>query len=570
MRNWKNTILRGIFAALLLALAPTLSAIGPRERVYVRTDKEVYLAGELVWIKLIVTDSLGGPSALSQIGYVEIQDPATAHVQAKIELREGIGQACLELPATLPTGYYCLTAYTRQMRNESDSAFFRTTLGVVNTFRADPSIPTDTTLFASPEPETAEGFQLSLNKTQFERRENGELTLDGLPANTRTLSVAIAERSPVPVPGRRDLSGWLGELPKWADLPRSERFLPEYEGHILEGRLIDTQTGEAADAEGIQALLGFVGEGVNVFGGQQQADRATVRFFTKRVTGFREVATTTYDPAGLGNGPATPYRVDLSSPYATAPVPPLPAMALNTAWASWLERRHLGLQVQRSFENGRPREAEAALPHFQWLPFKSYPLNDYRRFPTMGETVFEFVESVSFKEENGRHRLHVLLSDLSNGVVQLAPPLVLLDGIPVTDHELIYQYDPALVERLDVYRERYNFGGQLFEGIFALTTFEHDYRQLSLTPPAQIFDYEGARPWVHFPAPTYDSDSTRLSRQPDYRQTLLWQPEVEVAPSGPTRIPFTTSDAPGDYEVRVEGLTKDGRPLVGRLYFRVE
>lgn len=75
-------------------------------------------------------------------------------------------------------------------------------------------------------------------------------------------------------------------------------------------------------------------------------------------------------------------------------------------------------------------------------------MEEYTRFPTMGETIFEFVEAVSFRTEQGRHNLFVLMSDLSNNTVSLHPPLILLDGIPLLDPEQIYRYDPALVERM--------------------------------------------------------------------------------------------------------------------------
>lgn len=121
----KYSILSLILTLLFLGHGDLLAANDFRERIYVQTDKQVYLAGELLWLKLCVTDATGIPVSFSKVGYVELLDESTALVQAKIEIKEGIGEGWLELPALLPTGYYRLVAYTRYMRNEGDTCSFR-------------------------------------------------------------------------------------------------------------------------------------------------------------------------------------------------------------------------------------------------------------------------------------------------------------------------------------------------------------------------------------------------------------------------------------------------------------
>lgn len=116
---------------------PTLIA---KERAYLQTDKNTYLAGELLWTKMYITDPEGLPLSFSKIGYIEIIDEHTAVIQAKIDLKEGIGEGCIEIPATLPTGYYRLVAYTRNMRNEGESIYFNKLITIINTFKTDEDI----------------------------------------------------------------------------------------------------------------------------------------------------------------------------------------------------------------------------------------------------------------------------------------------------------------------------------------------------------------------------------------------------------------------------------------------
>ena len=135
------------------------------------------------------------PVSFSKVGYVELLDESTALVQAKIEIKEGIGEGWLELPALLPTGYYRLVAYTRYMRNEGDTVFFRKTIGVVNTFRKDETIPTDTLIKATSPDISGNTLQLTMDKASFSRREQGNIRIQGLPADVYTLGISIAGKN---------------------------------------------------------------------------------------------------------------------------------------------------------------------------------------------------------------------------------------------------------------------------------------------------------------------------------------------------------------------------------------
>ena len=55
-------------------------------RIY--TDKDCYVAGEDLWIKVCVTDSLSRGSVLSKVAYVEISDTKLVYAQGKIRLAE--------------------------------------------------------------------------------------------------------------------------------------------------------------------------------------------------------------------------------------------------------------------------------------------------------------------------------------------------------------------------------------------------------------------------------------------------------------------------------------------------
>ena len=105
-----------------------------QEKVFVHTDKEFYLAGEICWFKLYVVDaSFHQPLDLSKIAYLEWLDKDNKPVmQAKIGLKKGHGDGSLYLPLTLRSGNYKLRAYTSWMKNYGVDWFFEKELTIVN------------------------------------------------------------------------------------------------------------------------------------------------------------------------------------------------------------------------------------------------------------------------------------------------------------------------------------------------------------------------------------------------------------------------------------------------------
>jgi hypothetical protein len=105
-----------------------------QEKIFVHTDKEFYLAGEICWFKLYLVDaSLHQPLDLSKVAYLEWLDKDNRPVaQTKIGLRDGHGDGSVYLPLTLRSGHYKLRAYTSWMKNFGVDAFFQKVLTVVN------------------------------------------------------------------------------------------------------------------------------------------------------------------------------------------------------------------------------------------------------------------------------------------------------------------------------------------------------------------------------------------------------------------------------------------------------
>ncbi len=108
-----------------------------QEKVYVHTDKNAYLPGEIMWFTAYTLEaSTNHRIAASKVTYVEIIDSQNRPIlQAKIEMRDGIGAGSFYLPVSFNSGNYTFRAYTNWMKNFSPEMFFHKTISVYNTYK---------------------------------------------------------------------------------------------------------------------------------------------------------------------------------------------------------------------------------------------------------------------------------------------------------------------------------------------------------------------------------------------------------------------------------------------------
>lgn len=107
------------------------------EKLYVHTDKDFYLAGEIAWFKIYtINGETHQPMQLSKVVYVEVLNrQKKAVLQAKVSMEDNGGAGSFYLPLTLSSDYYTLRAYTNWMKNFPSAPFFEKTVSIVNTVR---------------------------------------------------------------------------------------------------------------------------------------------------------------------------------------------------------------------------------------------------------------------------------------------------------------------------------------------------------------------------------------------------------------------------------------------------
>ena len=532
------------------------------ERIYLQTDKQLYLAGECIYFKIFTVTPEKKPLSFSKIAYVELLDNADARVQIKVELTRGVGDGWMELPLDLPTGYYRLAAYTRFMRNEGETVFFEKTIAVVNTFlpRQVKYASSDSVATVSEHTEQTSNCSLLTDKTTYATREKGMVKLEGLPENIHTLSLSIAGKAPMTVQ-ENSIIQWAVQIQAAPAAKPLLKYISEYEGHIISGKIIPLQN-PANDANNTWIpLLSFTGNHVFLFEGQKDGDN--VSFYTTQSAGITEMAITSY------GSPESAYRIDLQSPFAeTHEQKQLPVLTGDSIHLDGLLERTVALQTLSSFTKDSLTTFRSDDRRFDLNLSKTYILDEWTRFTEMSDLMIEFISQLRFRRNDEQKRELQMLMQQGNDFFW-SPTLVVLDGIPIMDHEIIYGYNPLLVERINIYQQKCVFGGINFDGIAEFLTYDRKYPGLSIGQSTQVVVYAGTQPPRLPYSPNYSDEKNRQSRVPDFRHTLLWEPMLQSKGKSAIEIQFYTSDLTGEFTVTVEGLSDEGDIIYKTAQFRV-
>lgn len=539
-----------IFAlALLVGPAAAQQQERIRERVYLSTDRDVYVAGDRVWMSAYCIDAATGLlSGFSRIAYVEVHSQEGTVQTAKVALDGGRGAACLTLPNTLPTGNYRLLAYTVLGSSEVDAdlAAGARTISVFNTFtteRADVKV-----VETAPEaPARAVCGTLSLEPA------GGlavKVTNNGQSPVRFNLSVRHADGIPSPDgAGIKDFTSALAALPSAKGF---NLYASEYEGEIIRARVTGTDSEGMKAVAGKSAFISSPGDGSNVYTGTIGLD-GTATFYTANIYGeqdmFLEIE---------GADRSNICHLEIQRPFLDIPAGEIPQLDLCSSYASALELRSLGMQLERNFDSDT---LYTPLPRIEGMVFdrkrcKEYILDDYTRFPVMEELFTEFIQEIRIRKVDNSRQLQVRATDaLGNTYFPQGTALILLDGVPVLDHEKILSYDPLLVRRVDIFQDAYFLGVRSFRGVVNFVTYKGTLPSMQFEDNVRIVTFQGCS------VPEAFTCEGVGKGYPDYRQTIWWHPLLELAPGESMTIKCKAPDYSGAFEVFAEGLSDDGAPL---------
>ena len=353
----------------------------------------------------------------------------------------------------------------------------------------------------------------------------------------------------------------------WKDLSEQKslpvEFAPEYNGHIVQGILVNTKTGVPAPR--INAYLSVPSTRTQ-FRPTTSDQNGKVKFELMGFYGSQELIVQTNPKED------SLFHIDLANPfsqkYGSFVPPDFPLPSKNS---SELLDQHIHEQVQHIYEGTRLSKFVMQYVDsnpFYTVPDEKYLLDDYVRFQTMEEVFREYVHSLNVVRRKANFQIY--LFDNTDKTLFLDEPLILIDGVPFFyTNELIHQ-DPLKVKRIDLVNREYALGSHTFTGIINLTTYHGDLEGIVLDPHAIVLDYPGIQEKREFFERRYETEDLVNSRMPDFRTLLYWCPEVRSGADGKKQLSFYTSDLPGKYAVVIQGLSEGGVPGSQVVFFAVK
>jgi hypothetical protein len=338
--------------------------------------------------------------------------------------------------------------------------------------------------------------------------------------------------------------------------------MPELEGLIVSGRILNTETGDPLKNENV--ILSFVGNTANC--SFAKTKKNGVFYFETRGSGLREIVIQPIMPCPDG------YYVEMNNPFPEkVSKQKMPCYSPDTNSLSLLNKAIISMQVQGIFNPYKVADKMAAgdvtIPDFFGMPLETVYIKEYIDLSSLREVIKEVVPGLWIWQRDKKN--YFKLASESDCLPFEKDPLVLVDGVPVDDIDKVLAINPGELEKIEIVRKRYYVSDMIFDGIIQFITRKANLSAMEFEHSLFRQEYQLVQFIPGFYSPDYSTDSLRNSRIPDFRNTLYWNPCLMTDKKGKATAEFFTSDEPGEYTVVVEGMSNEGKVVRTEKKFMV-
>jgi hypothetical protein len=549
-----------IFITAIILLANDLSGQNseksasvncPVERIEVQISQENLFAGEILWFKIYCTSSVFPGEELSSLAFIElVSSENTSILRKKILLKHGEGSGDFEIPGDLPSGLYYILSYTNWMKNFSEGSFFRKAIVIIN-----PNLPHNSTVTSRDSlknPDIEQGITsgkliITPDKKEYSAREQVtiKIALNGILAD---YSVSVYRKEPQMIFGTK-------ENTKTASVksPKNISYLPDYKGIRMSGKLVDP-SGDAVPGAFIS--VSTPGRGTNLKSSITD-NEGVFNFLFKPQEGEQEMVL---------NLPGNEIKSSLEESFWNgfrAPPENLD-FSIDQEAISYLREKFMNFQIQARFKiknsakntQFKTRQDSSV---FYTKPYQLIEFNNYINLDSLREYIYELVPSVKFSGRKGGSEIMVFdpvkMSYLED------KPGIFIDGVLYDNFAEIAKIPIREINRMAIISSTYYYIDFTFGGIIDIHTKKSDFNSVKLLPNMNRFIYPmaDASEWK-FIAPDY-STAGSVTRIPDFRYLLHWEPNVRADKNGEALVRFYTGDVKGRFVIKVVGLSDKGEIL---------
>lgn len=548
-----------IYMQLALAVCAVFftAQVWGQERVYVSTDKETYIAGEHMWISVFCMDGQqGGYSNLSKVAYLEFHNLEGVASTIKLPLKDGRGCGRLQIPLDFATGNYSIVAYTGKYGGDSKDEFNGKVVSIFNTLFSH-RVKDGVEVMEKGERLTGEGkVKERVNWLGIDVRD-ADADGSAVPVEIRNLSGKGASVS-LSVYHLDPLASMVGEYgyDKTSLLERKGEFVPadgiDYAGEVIKARI--SKDGNSAALEGTSVYMSAMGNTDDIYINTANS-KGEVVYYTSNIYGTRDLV---FEVEG---DTSSRYNVEIVQPKANHKCVPVPVLKISSQMAQALQDRGTDMQIARRFEadtlyNVMEMRENSFIGEVE--P-RTYRLDDYTRFPLMEEVIREYVKDLRVRKDGDETVMRLLWGTK-------AKALVLLDGVPVTDHSIILGIDPHAISDIELYSRRYILNSRIYDGIVKFNTYKGDMAGIKMANNVNIVNHNG----VQYPLAFTGSQLADMDNYPNFNNTIYWNPIVEITPGGSFRFNCVKPQYKGKFRLVIEGIDSNGEAVYTSTVFSIE
>lgn len=519
------------------------------ERVYVCTDRNIYIAGECIWCSLYCLDGITqNLSRLSSAAYVELASTQGVVCTAKISIIDGRGAGTFKIPADAPTGNYVLLAYTSVSGAEGclDGARTLSVFNTSSTARVNGGVEImDNNLYNSPTfvDETC-GISISSSGSHAC---GASFTINVNSPSDATICLSVCKTDNILPPPANDIISFYNKVikDKSAILPGNGNI--EYEGEIIHGIIKGEQTR--------LSTISSAGSPSDFYLGRADSN-GNVYFYTNNIFGDRELVCSTADKDSY---------LTIEDPFIHPEPGDIPKLAIaQSIYTSLVSRKAAAASLAGipadTLETNLPRRKDILL---EGCSYKNYHLDDYTRFPSLKEIVVEITKELSIVTVRGEEVLKLRERDKKTGQTFSSDNLLtMIDGVLINGIEQIKRLDAMLLSDVDIYSGSFMIGGLLYGGVVNFITKENYVEALVFPSNVRVVDFKG----FCFPI----AYTGAVPQGQDNRYLLYWHPIMCLKGGEISRIKVTAPSSPGKYSIVAEGFDATGHPLRSVYYIDVK
>jgi len=511
------------------------------------TDRNVYVSGEAVLAKMYI------PSANSSgIVHLDLVNQSGKRISgASIEIKNNQADGYLQLPDSLSSGTYLLRAY---LRKNADECRMIREIWIANRF---------------------DGLEKTIeiskveNIVKFSIQRNNEISLTGLEDEVKTNSsiqaqIQIEEKLIGNLDGNLLIS--VARLvPQFESTTfqlgsaNARSGLAESKGIIFSGTVTDRKTSVPASKVTVYLTIPD-----SIPGFQYYITKNDGRFYflIDKYYGNIQAVIQCYP-----NDPIQRLKITQDEPFAAVgTMPEFSSEPVSEEFRNDIAKSIDAVTFQKIFGQEilsklTPPEIKSNAYTYYGIPSNTVDPQLFIDLPNFNDISKELLPGVKFRNHNNEPTMQVINANTRYFFNE--QPLILMDGIPIRDLNVIKDMGTTDIDRVDICQSERFYGDLRFPGVVAIYTTKSDYSKLSESDQLIKLKTEAKQIPVQLVEPVASESSV-----PDLRQTLYWNASAE--PAKTIAVKFGTSNVQGHFKLVVRGRTTDGTFIFAEKQFEVK